>query len=183
MPNLSWNFLLPGSGPHTFLWTGSNAYIDNSIIKMSKHTSPSYTYSFEGVEVRLERKNGTSSMEVVKWKLFVDGSYQIATHFTPIGSPRSIWIFLINITSHTITLCHDHSTGRVELTLDSALVSGRKYKIIDSGIKLRFECEGVEGYVWVKPNLFSFRYECVCNGVGLKPCHTMKQVSWIEGGS
>ena len=109
-------------------------------------------------------------------------SYQIATHFTPIGLPRSIWIFLINITSHTITLCHDHSTGRVELTLDSALVSGRKYKIIDSGIKLRFECEGVEGYVWVKPNLFSFRYECVCNGVGLKPCHTMKQVSWIEGG-
>ncbi|GMH73309.1 hypothetical protein TrST_g8063 [Triparma strigata] len=197
MPDISWNFLLPGSGTHTFRWTGSNAYIDNSLIKMSKHTSPSYTYSFEGVDIRLERKHGTSSMEPVKWKLKVDGrlveehvlskdgtrdfknaqegSYQIATHFTPVGKPRAIWVFLAKEKSHNVSICHDHNTGRVELTLDGQLVSGRKYKILDSGIKLDFASGVLSGSVKVTPNMFSFKYECVCNGCVLKPCHTMRQ--------
>ena len=102
-------------------------------------------------------------------------SYQIATHFTPVGKPRAIWVFLAKEKSHNVSICHDHNTGRVELTLDGQLVSGRKYKILDSGIKLDFAVGVLSGSVKVTPNMFSFKYVCVCNGCVLKPCHTMKQ--------
>mmetsp|Transcript_14776 Transcript_14776/g.30132 ORF Transcript_14776/g.30132 Transcript_14776/m.30132 type:complete len:372 (-) Transcript_14776:26-1141(-) len=189
-----WNFLLPGSGTHTFQWTGSNAFVDSQIVKMSRSTHPYYTYSFQGHEIRLERKPGTTASEPVKWKLLVDGrmveehklskdgnrdfksaqegSYQIATHFTPVCAPQAVYVFLVQGKSYNVTVGHDHVTGRVELTLDNKLISGRTYKILDNGIKLKFTAGTVPGVVSIRPSMFSFQYECFCNDVLIQPCHT-----------
>ena len=198
MPDTTWSFLIPGDGPHTFRWTGSNAFLDNVIVKMSKHRSPNYFYEFKGIELVLERKLNTSSLDVntAKWQLRCDGrlveehacnvsgvrdmrknvkegSYQIATHFTPSQKPKAVFVFTVDGKGCTAAVGHDQ-TGRVELTYNNRLISGRSYKILDNGLKLQFDAEGWGGVVAIYPHLFSFRYKCCVNGVDVPNVVTAK---------
>jgi len=70
--------------------------------------------------------------------------------------PKAIFVFTLSNKGHTTSVGHDQS-GRVELTYDNQLVSGRTHKILDNGIKLNFDADGFVGRVTIYPYLFTFR--------------------------
>ena len=75
MPDQMWNFLVPGTGPHSFRWTGSNAFLDNRVVTLtaSQKSLPNYSYDLDGVDLVLERKRRVGTFEMSKWRLVVDG--------------------------------------------------------------------------------------------------------------
>ena len=194
MKDQTWNFLVPGSGTHTFRWTGSNAFIDSTRIKMNKSTHPNLSYVFSGVRLLLSRNPRQSVTSLQKWRLQVDGrlveeyaltsggsrnyggmqegSYTIATHFTPSVEPQAVFVFLSGGLSHNVSLGHDQATGRVELTVDGEMKCGRDFKFFDSGIKLDFEAGGVPCQARIKTSMLSFNYKLFVNEREVKPCHT-----------
>ena len=112
---------------------------------------PNLSYSFSGVHLLLERNNGMSSLESRKWRLRVDGnlveestiskagirdfknhqegSYMIATHFTPSTTARAVFVFKVGKDSYNVTVGHDVANGRVELCVNGELYSGRPFKV------------------------------------------------------
>ena len=103
-----------------------------------------------------------------------EGSYTIATHFTPSVEARAVYVFLIGERSYNVTVGHDQNLGRVELTLDGALLCGRDFKFFDSGITLDFEVADIPGQVKITPYVFAFKYKLFVNSQEVPPCHTKK---------
>ncbi|GMH48774.1 hypothetical protein TrRE_jg2099, partial [Triparma retinervis] len=202
MKDQTWNFLIPGSGTHTFRWTGSNAFIDSSRIKMSKSRHPDLTYVFSGVPIRLSRSSSQSVTSLQKWRLTVDGklveeyqlradgsrnvsgmgegSYTIATHFTPSCVPQALFAFELLGRSFNVSLGHDQATGRVELAVDGEMRAGRTFKFFDSGIGLGFDLGGVECRATVRPSMLTFVYGLRVDGREVGPCYT-KRGGRVEG--
>ena len=197
MPDQVWNFLIPGAGAHEFRWTGNTGYVDSRMVKMSSDkTHPDLAITVLGVSLLLKRKEHASYADPNKWVLQIDGrlveetvlsstgtrdlknmqegSYQIATHFSPSINPAAIYHFLVRGVSHSVSIGHDQTTGRVEIAVDNKVSLGRSYKILDSGLKLNLAVDGVDCQAIVSQNVFSWAYRFVANGKDVKPSYTAK---------
>ena len=196
-----WNFLLPGEGSHTFRWTGSNAFLDNTNALLI-HKHPNFAMKFKGADLFLSRKKTAKQSAINRWELFVDGrkieevslskegardlkslgegSYQIATHFTPSETkqqPNAIWMFLVRGKEHTVTVFHNQISGRVELALDGNVECGRTSKMLDNGMLLEFQISrtGILCTCSVKPSMLSFKYLLMVNRVTIEPSFYKKK--------